>query len=300
MGANIVRFARWVSFDYLWIEGGIYIFILGAGFYFLGIPIIKYRNRPSIPEITKALKGDLKALKKVRTALERELEYLLREEMNAAFENSRQEGINWITQYFENQIAGFDRIIRQFAFKLTATVMISPNSVIDGLTLIFGNARLLHTLSQRIKIRYSLNELWQMYFSIFSIASLSGVLEEFDDEIEDMVQEFIEEFSEIFEAQTGKTLGDSIPFLGVVVKTISPILQAAGNYAFIIYNGNRFKYRVLAGIAGDGVSEETLRKRARKDARKARFRYIEVMIRNLGKKSANGVKEKISFFKRKS
>ena len=30
----------------------------------------------------------------------------------------------------------------------------------------------------------------------------------------------------------------------IFIKTLSPIIQAAGNYAFILYTGKRFKYTI--------------------------------------------------------
>lgn len=298
--ANIVDFASWISRDIYWIEIGFYSVLALTFVYFLGLPLIVYAKRPTLSDLEKAINGDDKAFKKIVKHYRRILDDKSIADMEAAIGKSPETGFNWLREYTNAIISTFDGVIRQYAFKMTATVMLSPNSVIDGLTILFGNARMLFTLSSKIHLRYSMKEQWQMYFSIFSIASLSGLLEEFDDAIEDMAQEFLEEFSEFLEEQTGKAVGDSIPVVGLVVKSLSPIIQAAGNYAFIIYNGNRFKYRLISSLSGSDLTEEEIRKKARKDARKARYKYIDVMVRKLGKKSTDGVKNKLTRLKSKS
>lgn len=295
--SNIIEFAVWISGDVLWVEVAVYCIFGLAMINFLVIPLIGYRKKPTIEDLAKAIKGDNKAYRKIITHFRKSLDAENKRLMENAVAKSTEDGCLWIKTYVNDVISSFDGVIRQFAFKMTATVMLSPNSVIDGLTILFGNARMIYTLTSKIQLRYSLKDLWNIYFSIFSIASLSGLIEEFDEAIEDMAQEFLEEFSEFMEEQTGKAVGDSLPVLGLVVKSLSPIIQAAGNYAFIIYNGNRFKYRLLSGISEMELTEEEIRKKARLDARKARYKYVDVMVRKLGKKSSDGVKNKLTRLK---
>lgn len=285
------RLVEWGS------QGNIYIaYILYGAFaillmIYLIIPILDYMHRPSLDDIEALMEGNERAAKRVRRHLLNIVEGDDLEQLRN-IEKKDVEGIKgFVKEYLIRETDAFDKIIRTYAFKLTSTVLLSPNSFIDGLAILFGNSSMIYEMSKRTGFRYTTKELFSMYFSVLSIASVSGLIEEFDEEIEEIITGIVEEFSNAISEETGRTVGDTIPFLNVAVRASTILFQAAGNYAFIMYNGKRYKYRVRNAVDFSKKTEEEMRKTARKEARKSRYLYVHEMIKRMGVSGASSLKD---------
>ncbi|MBN2559268.1 MAG: DUF697 domain-containing protein [Clostridia bacterium] len=279
---GMVSLARKISFGNAIIETGFYIFIAVLFLIFLVIPLIKYIGYPSSSMIRKMNEGS----KAAADRLYRHYFKNGRHEPGSAAGVLTKEGeppsrADMVRKQLGNRIDEFDKEIRAMALKLTTTVVLSPNSFIDGLTIILGNSQLIYKLSKTLGIRYTAKELFDMYFRIFSIASFSGLIQEFDDEIEEFVRETINMISE--------DATKEIPLVKIIPRAISPLIQASANYAFIIYNGKRFKYMMKRLVDNNGMDEREINILARKDARRSRITYF----RDMNKKVFKAFKLKI-------
>jgi hypothetical protein len=137
-----------------------------------------------------------------------------------------------------------------------------------------------------------------MYFATMTEASITGLLEEFDDELEDVIEEIAEEFSDYMNEEAGSSIGDAIPFFNILLKASSPIIQASRNYAYIVYNGKRFICTVKNTYSDTRLTREELKKLARKESRKERKKYLQEMLMKLAsngttlaKNQFNNIKE---------
>lgn len=283
VSSSVIALANWISFGNLYIKYGFYGFMAILFILYIIIPLLDYYTRPSMISFIKMLNNDKKATIKIQKFFIKTLVGAEKESFKQLCRVNDSDAIRtWIKTYLNKEISEMDGIIKEYALKLTVGVLVSPNPFIDGIIILYGNSGMIHTLTQKVKIRYSLKELWNMYFSVMSVASISGLLEEFDDVIEDIFEDLADEFEEFIHEETGKTIGDSIPIFNILVKASSPIIQAAGNYAFILYNGNRYKYKLMNLISDTSMSDDEIRKYARKEARKAKYKYIEEMIKKIG------------------
>lgn len=228
-------------------------------FYYGIWPLIAYFSMPSIKELEAYLSSN-KYERKIIRYIEKKYHY--------SFQTK--EGL---VHFLENQVESFDGIIKSYASQVTVTVMISPNAVIDGLSILLANTKMIYELSKKFGFRYSFKTLLSLYFSVFTMASISGLVETFDETLEAILEELADEFSELIAEETGK----NIPFLNVAVSALSPIIQAAGNFAFIYYSGFSFKYDLLNLIDQEGLSKKDIKKKARKRARMMRYNYIKEM-----------------------
>lgn len=294
---SMVAFSKWVSFGVAELEYLVYILLLILFFMYVLIPVLKYYKKPSLEELAFYIK-----IGKNERKINRYLYKILNDEQLELFESSEDKKI-WIVEHLTHKLDEFDRIIKRYAQQATVIVMISPNSFIDGITILFSNSKMIYTLSKKVGFRYNTKELFKMYFSVLTVASISGLVEEFDEVIEEIIQELAEEFSEIIAEETGKSVSKSIPFLNVAVNSLSPILQAAGNYAFMLYSGHRFKYAILNVIENENLSEKEIKRKARKRARNLKYVYIKDMssriISGTGRKFSDGVKNMSPFYKSK-
>lgn len=274
MFSGMVGLAQKISFGYQAIEIGFYVLIAILIIAFLIRPLIAYFSYPSSTMITKMNQGN-------RRTINRLYNYYVKNgmlEKNKNLDPILKRGK--IRDMLSMRISQFDREIHSTALKLTTTVVLSPNSFIDGLSIILGNSRLIYRLSKSLGIRYTVKEIIDMYFKIFTVASISGLLEEFDQEIEEFVRELAEVVS--------KGATREMPFFRIAIGALSPVIQASANYAFVIYNGMRFKYRMDALVEKGGIDESEISKKARGDARRARFSYFTDMV----KKVRQNAKEK--------
>lgn len=288
------RLVSWASQGNQLIEYVLYGVIFVLFIIYMLIPIIDYLNRPSLEEVELLMEGNKRSARRVRRHLlsiveKEDLDHLL------MVDKKDVEGIKAFTQKFLiKETDEFDKIIRGYAFKLTSTVLLSPNSFIDGLAILYGNSSMIYEMSKRTGFRYSSKELFKMYFSVLSIASVSGLIEEFDDELEEIIKGVVEEFGTAISEESGRSIGDSIPFLNVAVRASTILFQAAGNYAFIVYNGKRYKYRVRNAVDYSKKTEEEIRKQARKEARRSRYLYVHEMIKRIGASGATSFKDLVS------
>ena len=281
---GMISLAKLVSGDSQVIEIGFYCLIGVLVLVYLVWPVIKYTSIPSSSLITRMHEGDVRATKRLYRF------YRKHAEITAVPKDNTPEMKNAVIMHMSGQISGFDKEIHKTAFKLTASVVISPNSFIDGLIIILGNSQMLYKLSKQFGIRYKAGELFNMYFKVFSIASVSGIIQEFDDEIED----FLREMAEIVSKETGK----KIPFANIAISAVSPLIQASTNYAFVVYNGMRYKYRMKKLVENNSATDREIIRQARKDARRSRIKYFNDIIGRIknikrSKKSNKGPEEPV-------
>jgi hypothetical protein len=211
--------------------------------------------------------------------------------------NDEQAIHQWVKAYLTDKLEELDTIIKQYAFSISATVLVSPNLFIDGISILLGNSKMIYDLSKRVDFRYTWKELVEMYFSTMTVASVTGLLEEFDDELEDIIEEITEEFSDYMNDEAGSSIGDALPFLNILVKASSPIIQASRNYAYIVYNGKRFTCTVKNTYSEQKLTPDELKKLARKESRKARKKYLQEVLVKLGSNSAAFTKNQLTKIK---
>lgn len=289
----MIQLAQWMSLGNKYLEYGFYVFIAILICIYLIAPIMRYLSKPSIARIELMRSGNKKATLQIWKYYRKKLSGEEKVSFSKITKDQPEEIKNYVSEYLRKQTEEFDEIIKSYAMKLTTTVLISPNPFIDGLSILLGNSRMIYTLSKKVSLRYTWKELWDMYFSVLSISSATGLLEEFDDEIEDIFEDIAEEFTEFIKEETGKSLGDTVPVLNILVKASSPILQAASNYAFVVYNGRRFKYSIINIISDKKYTMDELRKMARKEARKQKSQYIQEMLKKLGLNTTSFVRDQL-------
>ena len=273
MFSGMVSLAKAISGGSQIIEIGFYVLIGVLVLIYLVRPILKYFSYPSSKLILKMHEGDVGATKRLYK------HYRRVHNIEKVTGNDTEQMKTGIKKHIHSQVDGFNGEIQKTALKLTTSVIISPNSFIDGLIIILGNSQLIYKLSKKLGIRYSFKELVNMYFKVFSVASVSGIIQEFDEEIEDFIMELVETIS--------KDAGKSIPFLKVAVNAFSPIVQASLNYAFIVYNGMKFKHSMLKLVDNNSDTEKEISQKARKEARKARRSYFKDMVSKVKSKKSS-------------
>lgn len=281
---SMIELAKWISFGNEIIEYGFYVFIVILFIYFIALPIMLYFNRPSTSDYKKVFKNDPKYIKKVSKYLLKNLPIEDKLEFKSKEENS--DKVKWIRLYLERQCDKFKKISSTYALNVTSTVLLSPNSFIDGITILYGNSKLMHDLSKSVCIRYDFKELSYMYLSTLKVASISGLIEEFDDVLIDALEELLEEIAESIGDETGKAITDSIPFVNIAAKATSFIVQSAGNYAYIMYNAKKFECMVRNIYLEDELTIREIGRLARKSARMSKFEYIKDLSSGIKKKTS--------------
>jgi len=281
---SMINLVDFLSFDNQYLTYVLYGLIFALLLSQVVWPILRYLHRPSLRQLKRYIEDDKHGRKIIKYINKKFYMHIESKES--------------VIRVLHEQADKFDDIIKRYAQQTTVTVMVSPNSFIDGLAILIANSRMIYELSSQIGFRYDFKSLLRMYFSVLSIASATGLIEEFDDTIEAIIEELAQEFSELIAEETGKSVTGSIPFFNVALNAMSPILQAAGNYAFMHYNGHAFKYEFLNVIDNEGLSEKEIRKKARKRARVLKYTYIKDMssriVSGTGKKivSLNPFKKK--------
>ena len=288
------RLIEWASRGNQVVTYGLYAILGVLTVLYVVVPIIDYFNRPSLDEVEKLMEGDQRSARRVRRHLLNVVEGEDLDKLKNLDKKDLPAIQSFVQEFMIRETDAFDKIIRTYAFKLTSTVLLSPNSFIDGLAILYGNSSMIYELSKKTGFRYKTKDLFNMYFSVLSIASVTGLLEEFDEELEEIITGVVEEFSTAISEETGRTVGDTIPFLNVAVRASTILFQAAGNYAFIMYNGNRYKYRVRNAVDYSKKTEEEIRKQSRKEARRSRYVYVQEMIRRIGVSGASSFKDLVT------
>ncbi len=276
---GMVFFARTISLGNFYLEVGFYALVGLLILIYLVWPLLRYMSIPSVQTIERMHEGDAQATNQLYRHL-------------VAKTNQAQSGLGMeakkekVVEHLKKQLDEFDELIRKTAMKLTATVTISPNSFIDGLTILLGNSQMIYRLSKKVGIRYPAKDLAQVYFNVFSAASLTGLLEEFDDEI----REIVEEFAEVMSQKGTESASSSIPFVSILSGAISPLIQASSNYAFVMYNGFKYKRRLMNIVENTDYSDSVIATVARKEARRSRMAYVKYMTKKIGASGAGGIK----------
>ncbi|MCH4889750.1 DUF697 domain-containing protein [Acidaminobacter sp. JC074] len=260
---SMFKVIDFLSFDQVYLSYVLYgLFATLVLVYFI-YPMMKYLSRPSFNQLKSFIEED-KHQKKF-------LNYFNKRD-NVGLSDKEE-----LKAHLIHKVDEFDGIIKQFAQQTTVTVMVSPNSFIDGLSIFLSNSQMIYKLSSILGLRYNFKSLMRMYFSVLSVASVTGLVEEFDETIEAIIEELAEEFSELIAEESGKSVGSKVPFFNIAVNALSPVLQAAGNYAFMYYSGLKFKYELLNIVEDQNLSEKEVKKRARRRARSLKYAYVKEM-----------------------
>ncbi len=198
-----------------------------------------------------------------------------------------------MTSYLNGIATANRKKVRTTALKLTTTVIISPNSFIDGLAILIGNSHMIYELSKSLGVRYSWKDIFGFYFNTLTIASVSGIVQEFDEEIEEIIESIAEEFTEFLGAESGKSISEVIPFANILSKAMVPIFEAASNFAYVIYNGNKFLNTIVNELDDTPLDHLQINKVTRKYARKEKYKYLTEMTGKISVNSTGGLIKKV-------
>jgi len=274
----MVQLAQWISLGNKYIEIGFYVFMVILFLNYIIRPWLGYMGKPSMADYKKMFDGDEKEAKRIKKYLQKHTDKEFKDLEGEALQA-------WVRDYLMDVTKGFNVVSRSYAFKVSSAVLFSPNAFLDGITILYGNASMIYTLSKKVHIRYNIKDLWEMYFSIMSVASISGLIEEYDDFLIDMMEELLEDLSEKMGEEAGKTLTEAIPIVNLAAKTMSFLIQSAGNYAYLIYNGRRFKKMIENVYRDERLSKEDINSEARKEARKSKLTYVKELGRGITQKA---------------
>ena len=273
---SMISLIDFLSFDQIYLSYVLYGLLCALILIYFIYPLIKYLSRPSLNQLQTYMETGKHERKLLRY-------FNRRESLNLSSKDE-------LKIHLKEKVDSFDAVIKQYAQQTTVTVMVSPNSFIDGLSIFLSNSQMIYRLSTILGLRYSLKSLLNMYLSVLSVASVTGLIEEFDETIEAIIEDLAEEFSELIAEESGKSVGSKVPFFNIAMNALSPILQAAGNYAFMHYSGLKFKYELLNIVEGQNLSEKEIKKQARKRARTLKYSYV----RDMSGKVLTGTGRKIS------
>ncbi len=281
-----IDLGNWVSQGNVWLLYGYYGLLAIIFLIFFIRPLVVYFSIPSLMYVARLREKNrkpraiLKHLLKTADEGEKSAYHAILPKDTAAY-------WVWIENCMENDLKSFDAIIGKYAKKTTISVMISPNSFIDGLIILISNINMLSELSQKLRLRANVKESIRVLFGILSFSSIMGLYEEFDEVIEEAVEEIIEEFTEIFAQGAPTEIIGNIPGLSILPKLISPILQGASNFSFIYYIGFGFKNTISAYVSqGEKIDQDAIKKTARKQARKMKRVFVTNALKELSSKSA--------------
>lgn len=295
-----IAFGKLISGDNLYVEYGFYVFILALIVAYVVYPIVRYTSRPSVELLRKAALGDLKGIRRFRKNVFKGLSIEEQEVLTAISLEDVEGNVTWIKDYVKKRTIENVQLIRTSALQLTTVVIVSPNSFIDGLAVLFGNSQMIYAISRNMGVRYRWADIYNMYFGSLAMSSVTGLLQEFQDEIEEGVEEIFEnvadEFSEFFSEESAKQASDAVPIISIFTKVMVPILQAASNYAFIVYNGYRFNETILAQLEDHPMDQQAINRSARKKARRDKYKYVLELSSKVGYSGKNMVK---GWFKKK-
>lgn len=148
-------------------------------------------------------------------------------------------------------------------------------------------------MSTTFGVRYRWLDVFNMYFNTVAVGSASGIIQEFDDEIEEIFEAIVDEFGEFISEESGKSVSESIPVASIVAKSMVPIFQAGGNYAYVIYNGNRFLSSIANQLEENPLELSELNRKIRKEARKEKYSYVMEMTKKIGVNGKDIIKDKL-------
>lgn len=283
--SSFVDLAKWVSFGNEYVEYGFYVFMIVLFLNYIIRPWMGYVAKPTFEDYRRMFEGDEKQTLKLKKYIVKRLDDDKKNDL-ANLEDLHAIRV-WIRTDLEGSIKEFNKITQSYAFKVSSAVLFSPNSFLDGITILYGNASMIYTLSKKVRIRYTVKDLWQMYFSVMTVASITGLIEEYDDFLIDMLEEMIEDIGEKMGEEAGKALTDAIPLVNIAAKTTSFLIQSAGNYAYIVYNGRRFKKMIQNVYADEVLSIDDINTEARREARLSRIGYVKKVSKGIADKAKN-------------
>ena len=274
-----------LSFGSFYASIALYFLLAICILYYLIRPLFKHYRIPTMAMLERSRNGDVRATRHILNYYDgidgnSYREIISRNDYNEMFDKLR--------EIIDAKSDAINDRIKLYAFSATSAVIISPNSMIDGISIIIANVRLIHSISKIIGIRYNGKELFTLYANSFFAGSLTGLLEEFDDTIEEIIEELIETTFEKSESTLEK-----LPIVNIAIKGISPIIQAAANYAYIVFNGIYFKKRVENIISDNKLPDDDLRYIARKEARKLKRKFITDTIKKAPKGSYKYITKKL-------
>lgn len=278
---NIIAFANWLSKGDPVIAIGFYLTLGVMIIWVVLIPIMAYSRIPSMQQISQ-MKASEKQTHKVAKYYRKTLQPQDLEAYQKALKNGHETLLAWVENHIKSRLDQTNEIIKGYAKKTTITVLISPNSFIDGLAILISNLYMLYQLSQTVHLRVGLRKTLKLYINIISFASAMGLLEEFDEMIEEAVEEMIEEIIEIISTKGVSEGVDNIPLVSILSKTVSPAIQAASNYAFVFYVGHTYQNYIRGILSTSDYSIEDAKKSARKTARRMRLVFIKDMSKDIG------------------
>ncbi len=282
-----------ISMGNKYIEYGFYATIFLLLFMFVIMPLILYSFIPSITTLSLVGKRNVGAVKKYRRYLLRTLDADKKSELKQIPQSNIEANCAFMQQHLRDITMHSRKTVRSTAMKLTTTVIVSPNSFIDGLAIIVGNSHMIYLLSKSIGIRYSWKDIVNFYFNTFTIASVSGIIQEFDEEIEEIISSIAQEFSEFLSAESGKSITEFLPIANILSKAMVPIFEAAANYAYVVYNGNKFLSTIVNQLNEVPLTPSQVNRAARKLARREKYRYLGEMTAKISWSGPSNLIKKI-------
>ncbi|MEX1376539.1 MAG: hypothetical protein AB1Z23_03585 [Eubacteriales bacterium] len=296
---SVIVLADSISRGNKYIEYAFYAMIALLLLIFVIFPLIMYSFTPSITTLTMVGKRDVHAVRKYRRHLLNTLNPERKSQLKKIPARDIEANCDFMLQYLREITTEKRKAVRSTAMKLTTTVIISPNSFIDGLAVLIGNSHMIYELSKSIGVRYSWKDIINFYFNTFTIASITGIIQEFDEEIEEIVISIAQEFSELLGAESGRSITDSMPFANILSKAMVPIFEAASNYAYVVYNGNKFLSTVVNQLNAKPLKQGQVNRAARKLARREKYKYLAEMTAKISWSGPRNILKKVFSRKKK-
>lgn len=290
---SVVVLADAISMGNIYIKYAFYAMIALLLIIFVIMPLIMYSFIPSITTLTLVGERDEPAIRKYRRHLLHTLDADQKSELRQIAAKDVEGNCEFMLQHLRDVTMDKRKLVRSTAMKLTTTVIISPNSFIDGLAIIVGNSHMIYELSKSIGVRYSWKDIVNFYFNTFTIASVTGIIQEFDEEIEEIVASIAQEFSEFLGAESGKSITETLPIANILSKAMVPIFEAASNYAYVVYNGNKFLSTIVNQLNMEPLKQSQVNRAARKLARREKYKYLAEMTAKISWSGPSNVIKKI-------
>ena len=290
---SVMLLADKISRGNIYIEYAFYAMIALLLIIFVIAPLIIYSFIPSVSTLTLVGERDVHAVRKYRRHLLSTLDTDRKKPLRKIPAKDIEGNCTFMLQYLREITTEKRKAVRNTAMKLTTTVIISPNSFIDGLAVLVGNSHMIYELSKSIGVRYSWKDIIHFYFNTFTIASVTGIIQEFDEEIEEIVASIAQEFSEFLGAESGKSISESIPLANILSKAMVPIFEAASNYAYVVYNGNKFLSTIVNQLNEEPLKQPQVNRAARKLARREKYKYLAEMTAKISWSGPSNVIKKI-------
>lgn len=289
-----VDLGNWISRGNAWLLYGYYGALMLIGIVFVILPVTRYFQIPSLRQVAR-----LREKGKVPRSILKHLLKTATPDEGSAYDAITKGDVKaywvWVETCMNHDLKSFDGIIGKYAKKTTISVMISPNSFIDGLIILISNINMIGELSHSLRLRANLKESLAVLFSILSFSSVAGLYEEFDEVIEEAMEEILEEFAEVFSQDAPTEIVGNIPGLSILPKLISPLLQGAANFSFVYYIGLGYKHTISAYVSfGQDIDREDIKKRARKEARQMKRTFLKSALKDLSQNSARHTGKAVS------